>query len=50
MFISDTDEEKLIFRTSDSEIFDLILERDHGKVEAEKLPRIHSVRQWVNNG
>ena len=41
------DEEKLIFRTR-RKIFDLILEHDHGKVQAAKLPRIHSVRQWVN--
>ena len=33
---------------SSSKTFDLILEHDHGKVQAAKLPRIHSVRKWVN--
>ena len=32
---------------SSSKTFDLILEHDHGKVKAAKLPRIHSVRKWV---
>ena len=38
----------LLSDTSDIKIFDLVLEHDHGKVLAAKLPRIQSVIQWVN--
>ena len=38
----------VLMKRNFSKILDLILEHDHGKVQAAKLPRIHSVRQWVN--
>ena len=29
-------------------ILDLILDHNHGKIQAAKLPSIHSVKQWMN--
>jgi hypothetical protein len=42
LFLGDFGEQQQVL------LIDLILEHDHGKIQAAKLPSMHSMRQWVH--